>query len=207
MFFSDGGTDIREVQLYGLVRSSPALAQTKVAVLLVTPDFLASDFIHEHELGPLLKEAKRGGVTILWVPIHYSAYMQTELQFYKAVVDPRKPLIDMTRAKRGKAWVKICEDIAKAVNPSKELFPENPSKRAAAQSAPGIVAPLASPERTPDERDAERMRFYPILFDRPAFRFPCIFEGAIDEIKAAVDSVSAAIATGSLYSRTQIMGV
>ena len=56
------------------------------------PDFLASDFIHEDELGPLLKEAERGGVTILWVPIYASAYKQTALEKYQAVLDPNKPL-------------------------------------------------------------------------------------------------------------------
>jgi len=92
-----------------------ALTNTKVAVLLVTPDFLASDFIHEHELGPLLKEAERGGVTILWVLIYDSAYKETELKNYQAVLDPGKPLGGMTKTKRGQAWVKICEEIKSAL--------------------------------------------------------------------------------------------
>ena len=93
------------------------LAQTKVAVLLVTPDFLASDFIHEHELGPLLKEAEGGGITILWVPIYPSAYKQTALEKYQAVLDPNKPLGSLpSKAKRDQAWVKICEEIEKAVS-------------------------------------------------------------------------------------------
>jgi len=63
-----------------------------MAILLVSPDFLASDFIHEHELGPLLKEAEQGGVKILWVPVRESAYKQTPLKKYQAVVDADKPV-------------------------------------------------------------------------------------------------------------------
>jgi hypothetical protein len=95
-----------------------ALANCKIAVLLVSPDFLASNFIHEHELGPLLKEAEQGGVQILWVSVRESAYKRTPLKNYKAVLDPGKALAAMTKAKRDQAWVKICEDIQKAVNNS-----------------------------------------------------------------------------------------
>jgi len=81
----------------------------------VSPDFLASDFIHEHELGPLLEEAEQGGVKILWVPIRDSVYRRTPLKNYQAVLSPDTPLAAMTEAKRDQAWVRICVEIEKAV--------------------------------------------------------------------------------------------
>ena len=92
-----------------------ALNEVEVAVLLVTPNFLASDFIREHELGPLLKEAEKGGVTILWVPIRESAYKKTALKNYQSVFSPTKPLAAMPLPGRDKVWVKICEEIQTAV--------------------------------------------------------------------------------------------
>ena len=91
-----------------------ALAHTKVAVLLVTPNFLASDFIHEHELTPLLKEVDKGEVRIIWIPVRACSYKQTPLKDYQAAIDSDKPLANM-KAERDKAWVRICEEIQRAV--------------------------------------------------------------------------------------------
>jgi TIR domain len=121
-----------------------ALANSKVAVLLVSPDFLASDFIHEHELGPLMKEAETGGVKILWVPVRDSAYNETALKNYQAVLDPSKPLATWPKAKRDRAWVKICEEIEKTVNP----LPDRSLERFS--SASGPKAALSNiPDRNP----------------------------------------------------------
>jgi CheY-like chemotaxis protein len=90
-----------------------ALKTAAIAVLLVTKDFLASDFIHEHELGPLLSEAAKDGVRIVWIPVRASAYKQTALKDYQAVIPPEKPLAEM-KAERDRAWVAICEAIGKA---------------------------------------------------------------------------------------------
>jgi hypothetical protein len=94
-----------------------ALAATKVAVLLVTPHFLASDFIHEHELLPLLKEAEREGVTILWIHIRASSYQQSPLRHYQAVIETDVPLAQM-KAERDAAWVRICKEIERAAKSS-----------------------------------------------------------------------------------------
>ena len=44
-----------------------AIEQTKVAILLVSTDFLGSEFIVSDELPPLLKAAEENGATILIV--------------------------------------------------------------------------------------------------------------------------------------------
>lgn len=92
-----------------------ALERTRVAVLLVTAHFLASDFIADRELHPLLLEAKRGGLTILWIPVRACAYETTSLKDYQAIISPEKPLAEM-RGKRDRAWVKICRAIEDAAN-------------------------------------------------------------------------------------------
>jgi hypothetical protein len=89
--------------------------RARVVVLLVSPDFIASDFIHEHELGPLLKEAEQEEARILWLPVRASSYRKTTLKNYQAVLDPQMPLANMTKAERDSAWVRICEEIEKAL--------------------------------------------------------------------------------------------
>lgn len=92
-----------------------ALASTKVAVLLVTKDFLASDFIQQSELGPLLRAAKEDGVAIRWVLVRDCNWKKTPLKNYQAAYPPDKPLAGKSW-NRDSAWVAICEAIEEAAN-------------------------------------------------------------------------------------------
>jgi internalin A len=93
-----------------------ALKRAKVALLLVTPDFLASDFIADHELPPLLDAAESEGLIIIWVPVSSSFYTLTEIAKYQAVHNPAQPLDTLTPPRRNKAVLNICEQILEALN-------------------------------------------------------------------------------------------
>jgi hypothetical protein len=92
-----------------------AIRRARVAVFLVTKNFLASDFIHEHEFSPCVELERRGKLRIIWVPVRACAYQETPLANLQAAVDPKKPLA-MMKAERDEAWVTICQVIKRALS-------------------------------------------------------------------------------------------
>jgi hypothetical protein len=93
-----------------------AIDVTKVAVLLVSADFLASDFIIDNELPPLLAAAETEGAAILSVIVSPCRFMQTEnLSQFQAVNSPSQPLNLMSKGRQEAILVKVSEAIEKAL--------------------------------------------------------------------------------------------
>lgn len=75
-----------------------ALGEAKAALLLVTQNFLASDFIQSRELPQLLDAARDKGVIILWIAVAESLYEEYPIKQYQAVNDPKRPLVRLQPA-------------------------------------------------------------------------------------------------------------
>ena len=87
-----------------------ALAEAKVAIMLISADFLASDFIASHELPPLLEAAKQEGCRI--VPVIVSPCLfdaTTELNRFQSVNAPSRPLTAMPEHEQDEVLVKVAK--------------------------------------------------------------------------------------------------
>lgn len=83
------------------------MAKAQAAVLLVTQDFIASDFIHLKELPTLLARHRQKELKILWVPIGPSDVEETEIQKLQAIWNPADPLSMKSKPKREAAFKTI----------------------------------------------------------------------------------------------------
>ena len=95
-----------------------AIETASVGVLLVSADFLASQFIAEDELPPLLKAAETRGMVILSVILSPCGFDFSALSQFQAINDPSKPLSRMSSHKKEELWSKVAKSIREAIVPS-----------------------------------------------------------------------------------------
>jgi hypothetical protein len=91
-----------------------ALNSAKLSLLLVTKNFLASEFINETELSYLFEAAANKAVNILWVAVGHCMYEHTSLEDIQCLNDPAKPLDSFHGSNKEAQIKKICQQVVEA---------------------------------------------------------------------------------------------
>ena len=89
-----------------------ALDRAHCAVLLISTDFLGSDFIVSDELPSILRSAEQRGPLVIPIIVRHCLFNYSEqLKGFQAANDPSKPLDGMTKSR----WENVLVDVAARV--------------------------------------------------------------------------------------------
>ncbi|MBX9450007.1 MAG: toll/interleukin-1 receptor domain-containing protein [Taibaiella sp.] len=93
-----------------------AISNTKVAILLVSADFLASEFIINNELPPLLKAAEENGAVILILILKPCLFKEvTTLSEFQAMHNISHPVIKMSETEREELYTNVVRQTLKCL--------------------------------------------------------------------------------------------
>jgi hypothetical protein len=96
-----------------------ALDTAQAAVLLISADFFASDFIDETELPPLLTAAQEKGVRVLPLILSASRFARDpNLGPFQAVNSPDQPLNEMAEGEQEKVLERLAQTIESTLSQS-----------------------------------------------------------------------------------------
>lgn len=103
-----------------------AISESCMALLLVSEEFIASDFIHHNELPPMLKKAsEKSGMKILSLivsPCSYAEPDNNNINQFQAINDPATPLSTLEEPD----WQKVLVEVARTI---KELLEKKEGTR------------------------------------------------------------------------------
>jgi len=93
-----------------------ALGRARVAVLLITADFLASEFVVSNELPALLRKAESEGTKIIPVIVKACRFARdTDLSAFQAINEPHRPLLSLAEADQEVLYDRIAEAVEQSV--------------------------------------------------------------------------------------------
>jgi TIR domain len=136
-----------------------ALANAKVALLLVSRSYLHSDYIAKEEFEPLLKRAQEEGLVVVWVAIGHSLYEQTEIADYQAANDPARPLNSLSESDTDLELVNIAKIIDQLLDTEPAVpEPTPPVDLGRVQETPTLVTPERPTADEPPMGAIEKIR-------------------------------------------------
>lgn len=93
-----------------------AVSRARIIVLLVSADFMASDYVAKYEMPGLLTAARSDGALILPVIVSASRYLRSpDLARLQAVNDPEKPLDGLPKSEQEAIFEKVAEQVEQAI--------------------------------------------------------------------------------------------
>lgn len=125
-----------------------ALTQTRVAILLISSNFLASDFINSNELPPLLKAAAKEGTTILPLLLSTSAFSLTSLSEFQAVNGPDQALDLLSEGQVNQTLFQVAKRVHEIFMAPAKKAVAKPVVTSAAVTQKAIKPPAAAPLET-----------------------------------------------------------
>lgn len=145
-----------------------ALDEAVVAILLISADFLSSDFIAGNELPPLLRAAEQEGTMILPIILSHCTFKHHEgLSEFQAFNDPDRPLSGMPRSEREAVFKAIAERVTELLNalPPMRKPSVRPRHSRKVKSTPSRRQPHKTPASQPNKGDADRNTYPQSLAD------------------------------------------
>ena len=92
-----------------------AIGSARVAVFLVTQDFLNSPFIKNQELPALIEAATNQGCLIFWIEVKSSTFADSPLAKFQGAIAPHAPLALMSEGEQDKVLLEIYQKMKAAV--------------------------------------------------------------------------------------------
>ena len=150
-----------------------ALSSAHIFVLLVSPPFLASDYVTKKELRPMLARAKKHSLRILPILIRAVDFSETPLAKYQFAYNA-KPL-PTSASQRDKAWASVIKEIRATLNETvrngkarrkrlvRETVSIEPALRASRFERTDLILPTGAVEQTVVWEDLEPLGGVPVL--------------------------------------------
>lgn len=94
-----------------------SLSSAEVGILLISADYLASDFIIDNELPPLLVNAQKNGTTILPIVVKPCRFLRDKnLNVFQSINNPENPLCSLNEKAREEVYERLSKEVEELVD-------------------------------------------------------------------------------------------